>query len=76
MNREIIRRRLFYKLALKCGAHVCINFNFILCRDLVITVNTPVQERTASYRMIAGAGVCYALLTPFAYQDGCVATVL
>ena len=32
------------------------SFNFIVCRELVMTVNTPVQERNATCRIIASVG--------------------
>ena len=44
------------------GTEHAFSFNFIVCRELVMTVNIPVQERDATYRIVAN-------------QDGGIATV-
>ena len=35
------------------GMEHAFSFNFILCRELVLTVNMPVQERNATCRVVA-----------------------
>ena len=37
------------------GTEHAFSFNSILCRELVMTVNIPVQERNATCRIIASA---------------------
>ena len=36
------------------GMEHAFSFNFLLCRELVMTVNIPVQERNATCRIVAG----------------------
>ena len=38
------------------GTEHAFSFNFILCRELVMTVNLAVQERNANCRIVASAG--------------------
>ena len=48
MNREIVRQGLLYcdtySTSLLGGTEHAFSFNFLLCRDLLLTVNIPVQE--------------------------------
>ena len=39
------------------GTEHAFSFNFILCRELVMTVNILVQEKNATCRIVARAGV-------------------
>ena len=39
------------------GMEYAFSFNFILCRELVMTVNIPVQERNATCRIVASVGL-------------------
>ena len=38
------------------GTEHAFSFNFIVCRELVMTVNIPVHERDATCRIVASAG--------------------
>ena len=51
------------------GTEHAFSFNFIVCRELVMTVNIPVQERNAICRIVASAGVRRASTT-YLYKKG------
>ena len=64
------------------GTELAFSFNFLFSRELVImTVNTPVQERNATCRIVGSAEsfkcltCCNDMLIHFAYQDGGIAMV-
>ena len=38
------------------GTEHAFSFNFIVCRELVMTVNIPVQERDATCRIVGSVG--------------------
>ena len=42
-------------MSLLRGTEHAFSFNFILCRQLVMTVNIPVQERNATCRIVTSA---------------------
>ena len=46
------------------GTKHAFSFNFIVCRELVMTVNTPVQERDATCRIVAVTSGCPGARNP------------
>ena len=54
MNRKLYGEA--YSTSSLRGMEHAFSFNFILCRELVMTVNIPVQERNAICRIVASAG--------------------
>ena len=62
------------------GVEHAFSFNFILCSELVMTVNIPVQETNATCRIVASAGnlINYTkvlLKKTFIHRNGSKATV-
>ena len=66
---------LFYELASTCRA--CIYLQLLLCRELLMTVNIPVQKRNTTCRNIASAGSKSAIknwlfcLSRWQHSNGC-----
>ena len=54
MNRELYGEA--YSMSSLRGTEHAFSFNFILCRELVMTVNIPVQERNAACSVVASMG--------------------
>ena len=54
MNRETYGEA--YSTSLLRGTGHAFSFSFIVCRELVMTVNIPVKERDATCRIVASAG--------------------
>ena len=58
----------------------CMCAPLVLCRELVMTVNIPVQEMNATCRIVSSMEFDALILVPLktvqvAYQDGGIATV-
>ena len=56
---EAVNRELYsevYSMSLLQGTEHTFGFKFIICRELVLTVNIPVQKRNTTCRIIASVG--------------------
>ena len=55
MNRKLVRWGVLYELASRYWACIYKIFNFVLCRELLMRVNIPVQKWNATCRIVASA---------------------